>query len=132
MNTYEQKAHWTLELFPQRTLQINHKKIVIRTTNFPDYLPRLPHTSNIPLSGTLSSVVSLPAVRTLLSAISALSLGGLHFSTSACLPALTHPHSVLRKLLPSFCNRPALYVTHVILTIHLVDNHLSPARESTE
>ena len=81
MNIYEQKAYRALKLFPQRTLQINHKKMVIRTTNFPDYLTRLPHISNIPLSGTLSSVVSLPAVRTLLSAISALSLDGLRFST---------------------------------------------------
>lgn len=39
INTYEQKAHWALKLFPQRTLQTNHKKMVIWTTNFPDYLP---------------------------------------------------------------------------------------------
>ena len=39
INTYEQKAHWALRLFPQRTLQTNHKKMVIWTTNFPDYLP---------------------------------------------------------------------------------------------
>ena len=124
MNTYEQKAHWALELFPQTTLQTNHRKTVIWTTNFPDYL--------LGFYATPPSHSAGPFPRSSLCQL----LGTLHqrsllwvwvscFSISASLLALTRPCSVLRKLSSSFCNRPALYVTHIFITIHLVDNFLS-------
>ena len=116
MNTYEQKAPWALELFPQTTLQTNHKKMVMWTTNFPDYL--------LGFYATPPSHSAGPFPRSSLCQL----LGTLHqrsLSLGASLLALTHPCSVLRKLSSSFCKRPALYVTHIFLTIQLVDNYLS-------
>lgn len=75
----EGKFIWPSKYFPPSTLQGQHKNDNMNDKLF-SLPPRLPHTSNMLLSSTLSSIASWEAFRALTSKlVSALNLAELHF-----------------------------------------------------